>query len=800
MSFRPYLKYPLALIACLALSACSSKADRIEAGLARGGDYVRDSNWDKASIEVRNVLQIDPKNVRAYLIAGQIDDGRSAIRGAYANYSKALELKPDLVEAKVGLARVYLLAGDLPSAENMVNQTLKAEPGNLRAQALQVALAARQGRTSQALADAGRLVESNQALPVDSSLLLAGLFFNVKDPGKALQVLDKALTVDGKSLPLLQMAAEVASNSGSDAAVEARADGYYSAATQIAPKNNELWKGWALSHIRRNEIDKAEAVLRDSLRAVPDDGARSVALLEFMTAFRGAEAAEKEFTAAIAARPKDTVTRFALADFYDSQKRPQDSTKVLEEIVALGKDAPAGLTARGRLAAIWVADGQVDKARTTLSEILKLNPRDGNALVLRGRILLAVDGNARDAIIDLRAAAKDQPGSAEIVNLLTQAHRAAGEPQLAREAIADAVKFQPQDAQLHLLLAAEMAAAKDYKAAELEVDEAVKLRPQYLRAYEMKVELALAQNDTAGAERAALALQTQFPKSPVGFVRLGRVYARQQKFEAALKLYDAAARVAPKAGEPVVAGISLLIGQRRYAEAKSRIDALVDASPKLALGHELRGELALVQRDLPLAEQSFTNVLNVKPAPPSAYKNLASVMVARNNVSGALAVLDEGEKANPNDVTLPLARAEWLAGAGRTDEGIAVYEALLKRAPRSESTANNLAYVLAEAKGDKASLERALQVASRFDNSPTPGYVDTLGWVRYRLGQYDQAATVLERAVALAPNEPLLQLHFGMALVRKGDVARGKEFLRKAIESKAALPGMTEARSLVAQG
>jgi predicted Zn-dependent protease len=345
-----------------------------------------------------------------------------------------------------------------------------------------------------------------------------------------------------------------------------------------------------------------------------------------------------------------------------------------------------------------------------------------------------------------------------------------------------------------------MAGAKDYKAATLEADEAVKLRPQYLRAYEMKVELALAQNDLAAAESAALAMQTQFPKSPVGFVRLGRIYAGQKKFDLALKQFDAGVRVAPTAAEPVTAGIGLLITQRRFAEAKNRIDALIAASPMAPMAHELRGELALVQGDLALAQQSFTNVVSIKPAPVSAYKNLAGVMVARDNLAGALAVLDAGEKANPKDITLALARAEWLLSAGRTDEAIAVYEALFARAPKDDVAANNLAFALAQFRRDPASLNRAIAVASRFDKSSNPGFVDTLGMAHYRLGQFDQAAGLLQRAVSLAPNEPALELHYGMALYKSGDQQRGKEVLRKAIDSKAAMPDLPEARAMVAQG
>lgn len=53
-------------------------------------------------------------------------------------------------------------------------------------------------------------------------------------------------------------------------------------------------------------------------------------------------------------------------------------------------------------------------------------------------------------------------------------------------------------------------------------------------------------------------------------------------------------------------------------------------------------------------------------------------------------------------------------------------------------------------------IERA--VAAR----PDRGYiVDSLGWVLYRLGRYDEAVVQMERAVELDPVEPILNDHLG---------------------------------------
>ena len=473
---------------------------------------------------------------------------------------------------------------------------------------------------------------------------------------------------------------------------------------------------------------------------------------------------------------------------YRQSDRLADAHKVLGEIVTIGKKEPAGLTARNQLAADAMATGNTSQARGLIDEVLAANPRDNAALLMRGRLRLA-GGDATNAIIDLRGVIRDQPGSPE----------AAGEPQLAREVLMDALKFQPDNTNLRLLVAADMADTKDYKAAAAEVDKALKSEPQNLRAWEMKAELALAQKDLSGAEKIYASLKTQFPNNPAGSMKLGKFYADQKKYDAALREYDEASKLAPGAAEPVLFGMGILIAQSRFDEASARIEAMGKLQPKSLLPYQLRAEIAAARGDAPQAELAYRKMIEFAPTVPAGYTALARLKAQRNTPAEAIALLEEGERAIPADTSLPALRAEFLARANRADEAIAAYEALVKRVPEDDTFANNLAYLLSESKGDKASLERALALTTRFKDSRNPGYLDSLGWIHYKLARYTEATPLLEQAVKLAPNAPLLQLHLGMVLNKSGDRTRSQEYLKKALDSKATLPGRDEARQLLAQ-
>ena len=789
----------VAAATCAVLAGCSSKAERIASGLRKGTQYVASADWDKAGVEARNVLQMDPRNAGAYLIAAQVEDGKDQFRNAFANYSKVVELKPDSVEARLALGRLYLLSGDLDNAGKLIQPVLAADPQNLRAMTLDAALHMRRGEKDAALGEADRVANSGQALKADIALALAGLYFNAQSLDPAAKVLDKALETQPADVRLLEMAAEVAQSRSDDASQLARADVYYERSVAVAPANGALWRRWADMHLRHKDVARAGEILARSAAAAPDDTKRAVTLLQYTAVFGDKAKAEKDYLEAIDKHPKAPELKFALADFYRDQKRADDAVAVLQKVADNGADVPSSTTARARLATLWLEQGKKEQAGAALAELLKANPRDATGLVLRGRMEIA-DGSLPAAIADLRSAAKDKPGSLEVAELLARAHHLAGEPQLAREVLADAVKFNGKDAGAHLMLAADMARTNEFTAAMSEADAAAKADPSSIAAHQMKAELALQSKDLSVAEAEAREMETRFAGIPTGHLLHGRVLAAQGRVPAALEQFDAAAALAPGNPEPRIAAVGLLTSQRKFAEARTRIDAIAQANPNSALARQMRGELALAMADLPQAQSAFAELVALPGAPASAYKNLAAVMVARGHLDEALAVVDRGEKAWPADVTLAAARAEWLGRAGRTDDAIATYEKILARAPNSEVAANNLAYVLAQSRRDKASLDRALQLANRFASSNQPGYVDTLGLVQYRLGLYDQAVAQLGRAATLAPGNAGVQLHYGMALVKTGDVQQGAAILRKALAVRPALADHDEAQALLARG
>ena len=113
--------------------------------------------------------------------------------------------------------------------------------------------------------------------------------------------------------------------------------------------------------------------------------------------------------------------------------------------------------------------------------------------------------------------------------------------------------------------------------------------------------------------------------------------------------------------------------------------------------------------------------------------------------------------------------------------------------------ANNIASLLVEAKGDKASLERALDLTTSCESTSTHSLLDTRGRIYFKLGQNDQALPLFERAAASSPQAPLFQYHLGMSYYQRGDAQSAKTHLQRALDAKANFAGIEEAKGILAK-
>lgn len=91
--------------------------------------------------------------------------------------------------------------------------------------------------------------------------------------------------------------------------------------------------------------------------------------------------------------------------------------------------------------------------------------------------------------------------------------------------------------------------------------------------------------------------------------------------------------------------------------------------------------------------------------------------------------------------------ANSLKQYGKSDKA---YQAILKIDPENVQTLNNYSYYLAIREENLELAEKMItEVIKKEPNSST--YLDTSGWVKYKLGKYDEALIILQKAIDLTP-------------------------------------------------
>ena len=76
-------------------------------------------------------------------------------------------------------------------------------------------------------------------------------------------------------------------------------------------------------------------------------------------------------------------------------------------------------------------------------------------------------------------------------------------------------------------------------------------------------------------------------------------------------------------------------------------------------------------------------------------------------------------------------------------------------------------------------VKRALQI------QPDSGYIiDSLGWIYFQKGLYDEAIVYLEKSVKITPDDPTINEHLGDAYLKKQNYEQALHYFNKALSQE----------------
>ncbi|MBT8101427.1 MAG: tetratricopeptide repeat protein [Gammaproteobacteria bacterium] len=123
----------------------------------------------------------------------------------------------------------------------------------------------------------------------------------------------------------------------------------------------------------------------------------------------------------------------------------------------------------------------------------------------------------------------------------------------------------------------------------------------------------------------------------------------------------------------------------------------------------------------------------------------AQLFASLEQYDQALMHYDQAVRFRPDEEGTALSRAELLLRMGRLDEALAAYSNAVKRWPDSALSLNAYGYTLADRTDRIAEAAGLIRKAIKLD-ADNPAIIDSLGWVLFKQGRFDEALVELQRA------------------------------------------------------
>jgi tetratricopeptide (TPR) repeat protein len=773
------------------LGGCGSAESRKERYYARGESFLNEGNFSKASLELRNALQIDPHYLPAHLALGQTDEKLGNPRGALGEYLAVIDADPQGIEARALAGRLYIVAGLSAEALKVIGPGLEKHPTDPQLLTVRGAAHAQQGDVQGALADATQAYRSDSG-NMYAIALLASIYPRVGRGDEGLALVRRSVAAHGDSIELHTLLADLLlTRQDSDGAIHE-----LQRVIQLEPLALGPRFQLARLYAGRNDLDGAEKTLRAAINVVPDDLTAKLTLIDFLRKRRNEAAVQATLKEYIHKRPSDNQLQLQLAMSYQRAGDTQQTEAICQDIIQrAGSQTPDAIVAREMLASLRLAAGNNGEALKLINELLADNPRDNQAFLLRADIKIAAH-DTDGAIADLRAILHDDPNSVVALSALAKAYSAKGEPSLAQESLRTALAANPRESHLRLELAQLLG---DTDEGESVLSGTPKDTPADAVVLEALFRLQSRRKEYDRARSTAAAVSHAMPTQGMGDYLQGTVDEADGKTDAAVQDYVRALEVQPDAVEPLNALVQLYVGHGQTDRALQQLDWVLAKASHNQVAFNLQGQLLAAQKRFAEATQAFQSAVAAAPQWWVPYQNLSRVQTQMGATPAAIDTLNRGLMQTHYNLTLAAELAGIEELSGNPERAIDVYEHVLTEDPHSLPASNSLAMLLVSLRTDAVSLGRAQRLAAPFESSTDPRYQDTLGWVRFKSGQYAQALTLLRTAAQAAPESALVRFHLGMAQLRTGDSAQGRRNLQEAIDSGRPFLGMNEARSTLAE-
>ncbi|WIT11360.1 PEP-CTERM system TPR-repeat protein PrsT [Paucibacter sediminis] len=387
---------------------------------------------------------------------------------------------------------------------------------------------------------------------------------------------------------------------------------------------------------------------------------------------------------------------------------------------------------KAALASAHAVAGNLDLARKSAEQALKLDPENQGALLMQVRLLtISKDFDAALKVIDKAVGANPKSAAVWLVKGdLLRAMRRSPEEQLA--VFREAVNVDPGNVGAHVAVITVLSQQKDFEGAARQLKLLQAQQPGHPQTRYYAALLALESKDLKEANEQIQALLKIAPNSASALQLAGEIDIRRGAYlQATASLHKALPLTKAPAASVRIPLAQAYLGSKDPAKALSVLKPLLDTSNPPAQAHSLAADAYTSLGNTKLAQESYRRAVATNPNDMAA-----RTMLALAQIHGGQAAQGFGD----------------LQAISSTDPGVAAELALFK------------AYL------SKGEFDKARQAVDSLERKkPTdPLSADLRGWLELLKGNRDKARDAFELAMKRAAGDITAAMMLGRLDLQDG--------------------------------
>ncbi len=485
-----------------------------------------------------------------------------------------------------------------------------------------------------------------------------------------------------------------------------------------------------------------------------------------------------------------------------------DLDAALEEYYRVVAEDPYALGALRRISDLDGQRGEPARSLEFADRALALAPGDARCLWLKGSALYNL-GRIPESLAALQQAVALDPDQADFWRTLARAGERADRLDLVAQACERLVDIDDSDPEAWFQLAGARARLGDFAGADSAMvqardlnplrpgsdflqgwideglgrdDDAIQLYTHHLSLHpddsvtrERLVALLAGKGRYADAYRHARQVREARPDDPEALEMEADLAFHVGQLQAGRDRLADLCRLDPENPQLVLRSAAVLTRNKRGSEGVALANRWAQAHVGDFRGSLLLARAQALNGQLDAALVSARAAVAAAPDSVGARMTLARIAQQGKHWVEAADIWGRLHADQPRDVPVTLDLALCREQLGDVDGAVTAAREALAISPSDAAVLNFLGYLLADHGRDLDQARSLIQQA--VSQEPDNGaYIDSLGWVYYRLGQLSAAREQLERAVRLTRGDPVVLEHLGDVYrdLRMLDLARAQ--------------------------